>query len=153
MEKFDAIVIGAGPAGCAASVVMARGGLNVLVLERGKYAGAKNMWGGAFFGPVMEEIFPEFHKEAPVERYISRHAISFMTRDDCLTVDFRSSHDENSHYPGFITLRAKFDQWMARKVEQAGAIIATSLEVDGFVYEKAPSPESKWVGKNSRRTW
>lgn len=135
MEKFDAIVIGAGPAGCAAAVVMARGGLNVLVIERGKYAGAKNMWGGAFFGPVMNKIFPEFRKEAPVERYISRHAISFMTKDECLSLDFRSSHGENSHYPGFITLRAKFDQWMARKVEQAGAIIATSLEADGFVYD------------------
>lgn len=136
MERFDAIVIGAGPAGCAAAVTMARGGLNVLVVERGKYAGAKNMWGGAFFGPVMDEIFPEFRKEAPVERYISRHAISFMTANDCLTMDFRSSHSGNSYHPGFIILRAKFDQWMARKVEQAGAIIATSLEVDGFAYDK-----------------
>ncbi len=136
MEKFDAIVIGAGPAGCAAAAVMARGGLNVLVIERGKYAGAKNMWGGAFFGPVMEEIFPGFAKEAPVERYLSRHAISFMTKNDCLTVDFRSGHGDHSHYPGFIILRAKFDQWMARKVEQAGAIIATGLEADGFIYDK-----------------
>lgn len=148
MEKFDAIVIGAGPAGCSAAAVMARSGLNVLVIERGKYPGAKNMWGGAFFGPVMEEIFPDFRKDAPVERYISRHAISFMTRDDCLTVDFRSGHDgEGSTYPGFITLRARFDQWMARKAEQAGAIIATGLEADGFVYENGAIAGAKVGGE------
>jgi electron transfer flavoprotein-quinone oxidoreductase len=79
MEKFDAIIVGAGPAGCAAAYSMAKEGLQVLVLERGKYPGAKNMWGGAFFGKVMEELFPDFWKEAPVERSVSRHAISLLT--------------------------------------------------------------------------
>lgn len=50
MEKFDAVVVGAGPAGCASAYIMARAGLKVLVFERGKYAGVKNMGGGAFFG-------------------------------------------------------------------------------------------------------
>jgi len=135
MEKFDAIVIGAGPAGCAAAYTMAKAGLNVLILERGKYAGAKNMWGGAFFGPVMSELFPEFHKEAPVERFINRHIISFMTKEDCLSVDFKSHHGDEASSPGFILLRAKFDKWMSSKVEQAGAILATGLEVTDFIYE------------------
>lgn len=135
MEKFDSIVVGAGPAGCAAAYTMVKAGLNVLVLERGKYAGAKNMWGGAFFGPVMDEIFPEFREQAPVERYIKRHVISFMTREDCLSVDFKSSHDGNGSSPGFIILRARFDRWMASKLEQAGAILATGLEVTDFIYE------------------
>jgi len=43
MEKFDAIVVGAGPAGCAAAYPMAKTGIKVPVFERGKYAGAKNM--------------------------------------------------------------------------------------------------------------
>jgi electron transfer flavoprotein-quinone oxidoreductase len=135
MENFDAIVVGAGPAGCAAALTMARVGLNILVLERGKYTGAKNMWGGAFFGPVMNGLVPEFWKEAPVERFISRHVISFMTKEDCLSVDFKSPHGDYDSAPGFIILRARFDRWLGEKVEAAGAIIATGLEVTDFIFE------------------
>jgi len=135
MENFDAIVVGAGPAGSAAALTMARAGLNVLVLERGKYTGAKNMWGGAFFGPVMKDLIPEFWKEAPVERFISRHVISFMTKEDCLSVDFKSPHGDYDSAPGFIILRARFDRWLGEKVEAAGAIIATGLEVTDFLRE------------------
>lgn len=33
-EKFDAIVVGAGPAGTSAAYTMAKAGLNVLLIER-----------------------------------------------------------------------------------------------------------------------
>ncbi len=135
MDIFDAIVVGAGPAGCAAAFTMAKAGLNILVLERGQYVGAKNMWGGAFFGPVMNELFPGFWKEAPVERFINRHVISFLTKEDGLSVDFKSSHGDFAAAPGFIILRAKFDRWMGAKVEEAGAIMATGLEVTDVLFE------------------
>jgi electron transfer flavoprotein-quinone oxidoreductase len=135
MDIFDSIVVGAGPAGCAAAYTMAKAGLNVLLLDRGQYVGAKNMWGGAFFGPVMNELFPGFWAEAPVERFISRHVISFMTNKDCLSVDFKSPHDDFDSAPGFIILRAKYDRWMGAKVEEAGAIVVTGLEVTDLIFE------------------
>ena len=45
VEKFDAIVIGAGPSGNAATYTLAKQGLKVLQLERGEYPGAKNVQG------------------------------------------------------------------------------------------------------------
>jgi len=135
MERFDAIVVGAGPAGCASAYVMAKSGLNVLVIERGKYTGAKNMWGGAFFGPQLHDLFPEFWKEAPVERFVTRHVISFLTQKGSIAVDFKSTRFGAPPYNGFILLRAKFDQWMAKKVEQTGAIVASGLAVDDLLFE------------------
>ena len=44
---FDAVVVGAGPAGAAAALVLARSGRSVALLERGAYPGAKNMYGGS----------------------------------------------------------------------------------------------------------
>ena len=40
-EKFDVIIVGAGPAGTSAAITAARGGLKTVVLERGEYPGAK----------------------------------------------------------------------------------------------------------------
>jgi flavin-dependent dehydrogenase len=47
-ERFDAIVVGAGPAGNAAAYTMAKNGLNVLQLERGEYPGSKNVRARSF---------------------------------------------------------------------------------------------------------
>ena len=46
-DQVDAVVVGAGPAGAAAALVAARAGLRVLLIERGPFPGAKNMYGGA----------------------------------------------------------------------------------------------------------
>ena len=40
-EKFDAIVVGGGLAGSAAALTMARAGLDVMMVERGKFCGSK----------------------------------------------------------------------------------------------------------------
>ena len=48
-EKFDAIIVGGGLAGCSAAIVLANAGLAVLVVERGDFCGAKNMTGGRLY--------------------------------------------------------------------------------------------------------
>ena len=148
MDKFDAIVVGAGPAGCASAYVMAKAGLKVLVFERGKYVGAKNMWGGAFFGPQISDLFPKFWEEAPVERFVTRHILSFFSEEGSLSINSRSTRFGVPPYNGFILLRAKFDQWLAKKVEKAGAIVAAGLKVDDLIMEEN-SVRGVRVGKES----
>ena len=134
-QKFDAIVVGGGPAGCACGYKLAKAGLQVLVAERGKFAGAKNMWGGAFFGPVLAELIPDFWQEAPIERCVARNRLSFLTEDSSLSVEFSTPKFGQPPYNGFIVLRSKFDRWLADKVQAAGAIVASRLQADDLLWD------------------
>jgi electron transfer flavoprotein-quinone oxidoreductase len=134
-QKFDAIIVGAGPAGSACGITLAKAGLQTLIVERGKFPGAKNMWGGAFYGPSLHELLPDFWEEAPVERYIKRHKYSLLTGDASFSVDFTSQKFGKPPYNGFSVLRSKFDRWLAAKAEQAGAVVATGLEAEDLLWK------------------
>jgi electron transfer flavoprotein-quinone oxidoreductase len=134
-KTFDAIVVGAGPAGCACGLILAKAGLETLIVERGKFAGAKNMWGGVLYGPSLNELVPQFWEEAPVERYILRHKFSLLTEDASFSAEFTTKKFGKPPYNGFSVLRSKFDRWFAAKAEQAGAVVATGLEAEDFLWE------------------
>ena len=61
-NKTEVIVVGAGPAGIACAITIARSGKEVVLIERGKFSGSKNVFGGAIYAQPMREIFPEFEK-------------------------------------------------------------------------------------------
>jgi electron transfer flavoprotein-quinone oxidoreductase len=134
-QRFDAIIVGAGPAGCACALILAEAGLETLIVERGKFAGAKNMWGGALFGPSLNEVVPGFREGAPVERFILRHRYSLITEEASLSTEFTTKKFRSPPYNGFSVLRSKFDRWFASKAEQAGAVVATGLEAEDLLWE------------------
>lgn len=90
-ETFDAIVVGAGPAGCAAAYRMATAGLAVVLIDRGVTPGSKNLSGGVLYSAVLNELLPDFYRDAPVERHISRHSTTFLTEDSSCSLDYRST--------------------------------------------------------------
>jgi len=134
-EKFDAIIVGAGPAGCAAAYTLAKAGLQVLVVERGKFVGAKNMMGGVLYGSALHSLIPNFWEEAPVERHITRHVVGFLSPKASLSIDFSSVSFDSTPYNAFTVLRAKFDRWFAAKAGEVGAIVATGLQADDLLWD------------------
>ncbi len=135
-QHFDAIVVGAGPAGSSAGLAMARSGMQVALIERGEYAGAKNVSGAALYAPgLLAELLPDFWEEAPVERYLTRRVITFLGQESALALDYRTNHFAHPPYNGFTVLRPKFDRWLASKAEQAGALLITSTVVDDLLYD------------------
>ena len=87
-EKFDAIVVGGGLAGSAAALTMARAGLDVMMVERGKFCGSKNSSGGRLYGHSLEKLIPNFAAEAPIERKITQERLSLMTEGGALSFQY-----------------------------------------------------------------
>ena len=79
MADFDAIVVGSGCAGSVAAYELAKAGKSVLVVERGNFAGAKNMTGGRIYGHCLRAVFPDNFDEIPFGRKVSHERISLMT--------------------------------------------------------------------------
>lgn len=129
-EKFDVIVVGAGLAGNTAAYLMAKEGLEVLVIERGEEIGSKNVTGGRLYSHSLERIFPNFAEEAPVERKITKERISFMTGDSATTVEYAADKLGEKGKATYSILRSRFDPWLAGKAEEAGASYITGIRVD-----------------------
>jgi electron transfer flavoprotein-quinone oxidoreductase len=133
-ERFDAIIVGAGPAGSTAAYLMAQAGLEVLLIERGSTSGAKNMTGGRLYGHSLHKVIPNFWKEAPVERRVARETVTFMTGESAISLDVKS--EKFNEFPSFTILRSQFDAWLAGKAEEAGAMLASGVRVDKLLMEE-----------------
>lgn len=126
-------MVGGGPAGASAALVLAREGGNVLVIERGNYAGAKNVTGGRLYGHSLERLIPGFAEHAPIERRITREKISFLTDDSAVTLDYHNGRNVLLSHDSYSILRAKFDPWLMAQAETAGAQFIPGIRVDGLV--------------------
>ena len=135
MDKFDVAIVGAGPAGVTAAYLLAKAGLQVVVVERGQYPGSKNVSGGLIYSKIYHEIFPNFWEEAPVERAIAGHSIVFLGDGASTALDFRSEAGVTAPYNAFSVLRARFDPWLAEQAEAAGAMIIPGYRVDELLLE------------------
>jgi electron transfer flavoprotein-quinone oxidoreductase len=139
--KVDAIVVGAGPAGLSAALVMAQQGLEVILVERGETAGTKNL-GGLLYGTTLQKLLPDFHKEAPVERAVARRRIAFLSDGRQMSVDIGSeAWGEDPFNHTWTVHRAAFDKWFASKVEDAGVGLVEGMVVDDLIYEGEGSDE------------
>ncbi len=130
---FDAVVVGAGPAGAAAALALARAGRSVVMVERGPFPGSKNVYGGVVYGRVLDDVVPRWWEEVPVERWVVRRSTMMMTGNQSLSVDYRTEAWGAAPFNGMTTLRSAFDSWWAAKATEAGAHLITSTVATGLV--------------------
>ena len=148
------IVVGAGPAGAAAALALARKGVNVLMLEKARVPGERNMTGGVLYGDFPDgwglvSLVPDFETTAPLERRILSHEVvvldapdygkgtsryyrlsktSFPARVGIFPMGFDTGHD-------YSVLRRGFDRWFANLAVSSGAMLSTETTVEGLLKE------------------
>lgn len=116
MEKFEVVIIGAGPAGLMAAKTLAEKGKKVIVLEKNQVIGKKICAGGAF-----QKIFQIGIPEELIERKFYLIKIHLNGK----TYEIKSSKD----YLLSTVDRGNLGQWLAKEAEKSGAKILTNAQV------------------------
>lgn len=131
-NRTEVIVVGGGPAGISCAVTVARAGHEVILIERGSFSGSKNVFGGAIYAQPTREIFPDFEKEAPIERLNIEHKFAILGEVDSTVVSYRHKDTEN---PSYSVIRGKFDRWMAEEAKKEGVILVEETVVRELIIE------------------
>jgi flavin-dependent dehydrogenase len=146
-DSYDLIVIGAGPGGCTAAKFAAEKKLKVLLLERAKEPGDKNMSGSYLFRPICEECFPGF-KDAECHKGMPRWG----------GIDFRWALDNDEKVYGmymgpgsdcmrdqYSVFRDETDKWFTNQAVKAGAELKTALATD-VIWENKGTEHARVIG-------
>ncbi len=132
MANYDVIVVGAGPGGTVAAKTAAKKGLKVLLLERARTPGEKNMSGSYLFRDLNTELWPGFLEQDFHKGHVRIGGITFSWAYD----------NEHKRYgitaqPGgyairdmMTVFRPETDKWFAEQAVKAGAELKIALATD-----------------------
>ena len=137
MEKVDVMIAGGGLAGLSCAYELADSGMTVVVLERGDFSGSKNITGGRIYLGPLEGYFPDFWKDAPLERHVTKEILTLMGETNSTTLQLRSDRFNHDPYPSYTILRAKFDRWLADVVSGKGIFVIPQKKVDDLIKDGA----------------
>ena len=136
MAECEVIIVGAGPAGISCGYVLAKAGIDVVILERGRFPGAKNMFGGIFFADQMNKLIPDFYIDAPVERFVAKKHYALLINNSEVSLNIDSEeHKKPPYNHSYIVRRSVFDKWFAEKAKEQGATIICGTAVTDFVWD------------------
>lgn len=120
MERFDAVVVGAGPAGSAAAIRLARGGASVLLLDKARFPRDKPC-GGGLTGRAVREL--------PVD---VTPVVEDVVRAVELRLRYRKRFERRSEAPlVLMTQRRRLDAFLAEQAVEAGVVFRDGVTVGG----------------------
>ncbi|MEM6805695.1 MAG: geranylgeranyl reductase family protein [Bacteroidota bacterium] len=122
MKKYDLLIVGAGPGGCAAALELRNSSADILLLEKGSFPRDK-ICGDALSGKVLNalRLLKADYKDAlyGFEEKLDTWGIRFYAPNrKALDIPFYSSKSTESMAPGFISKRIDFDQFLFELVKK-----------------------------------
>ncbi len=126
MERYDVAIIGGGSAGLAALKQLSNLNKQAILIEAGKKAGSKNISGGILYSKRpkhgktynVEDIYPEFLQDTPVERRITQYMLHATSRDKVFTMDLTAAHEYQANF-GYSVLLNKLNGWFAKRASES----------------------------------
>ena len=130
MEKFDALVVGAGTAGCLAAKTIAESGLKVCLVERKrKEEIGEKVCGDALGEHHLKTLGLEKPRSGELEKRIEGIRIFSPDQNTVFTI----AHED---FVGYLLNRRLFGQWLLGKALDKGAALMDSTQFLEPVIEK-----------------
>lgn len=122
MSYYDAVVVGAGPAGCMAALGMAKGGAAVALIDKASLPRYKTCGGG-----LLRRAYCNLPKtvDCVVERAFTSIQLNFLDRG----LHFATTRDVPVVY---MTMRSELDHLLAQEAANAGAQLIQNCVATGL---------------------
>lgn len=136
--ETDIVIIGAGPAGCSASLYLAQFGIPHVVVEKEVYPRDK-VCGDALSGKVvsqLKKINPAWLDELKLDtqEFTPSWGVIFSAPDgNEVAIPFKHKPHETEHSPGFVTKRVDYDYWLFQKLDRKWAKVLEGTEVKDVI--------------------
>ena len=132
MTRYDAVIVGAGPAGCASAIDLALGGWRVLLVEKSTFPRDKVC--GDFLSPrslrVLEQLGCSPALRALRPNRLDR-ATLYLNGQEICTGQIPTVADLDGH--GLVVPRVTLDEVLFRRSQAAGVTTVEGFEVYGVV--------------------
>ncbi|MDQ4066319.1 MAG: electron transfer flavoprotein [Thermoproteota archaeon] len=147
MERYDVAIIGGGSAGLAALKQLSNLNKQAILIEAGKKAGSKNLSGGILYSKKpkhgktynVEDVYPEFLQDTPVERRITQYMLHATSRDKVFTMNLTAAHEYQANF-GYSVLLNKLNGWFAKQAsesaERQGGGIVSGVHVRSLSWQE-----------------
>lgn len=132
-DRFDVIIVGAGPAGVTAAMALGRAGFCVLLCEAGVFPGAENWSGAVMFAENLEhpEAFgKKLIEEAPYERRLVERG-AYLYNGHCLLG--ATLHSKEAFRSCYTVLRPVYDRYLAETTREYGVVLASETTVQSLI--------------------
>jgi digeranylgeranylglycerophospholipid reductase len=130
MEKYDAIVVGAGTAGCLAAKTMAEKGLKVTIIEKKPKAEiGEKICGDALGDHHLKTLGLDFPTGGEFEAKIDGIKIFSPDENTIFTI-------ADKDFVGHLLNRRLFGQWLLKKATDKGALLQDNMNLRAPIIEK-----------------
>jgi len=130
LDKYDAIVVGAGTAGCLAAKTIAESGLKVCIVEKKKHEEiGEKVCGDALGEHHLKTLGLEKPTGGELEAKIDGIKIFSPDENTVFTI-------ADKDFVGFLLNRRLFGQWLLKKVTDKGAVLLDNMNFRAPIIEK-----------------
>ena len=136
-QSYDVIVIGGGPAGVSTAITLVKNGLKTILIERGRFSGAKNFFGGVMYTHAFEDVLPDYwERRPPFERPVTEQGYWMISPDSVVRIMHKSQAYQKQPADSYIALRSKMDDWFAQQAVSLGVLLITKTVVSDFIKDE-----------------
>jgi electron-transferring-flavoprotein dehydrogenase len=143
--EMDVVIVGAGPAGLACAIELARlakqdqesggtlGELNIAVLEKAESLGEHNLSGAVVNPRAFRELFPDLaDADFPFRQAVAGEAVYFMTEGRAQRIPTPPSMKNHSYHTASL---CEIVRWLGERAEELGVNLFAGFPVDALLVE------------------